>query len=102
MPVMANRKCSKDDCSRPAAGKHQWCLECQAAHKREYTKNREILAHASAFSQGVEAMRFTLAVEFRRLGLAVVSCFEVSDVIRRAPSPRPQQTPEPQAKSAAV
>jgi hypothetical protein len=83
---MLNKICSKCKVF-PATAKHPWCLECRAENQAANREAKDTLAHTKGYGEGVEAMRETLAVEFERLGTAVVTCLEVSKAIRVSPRP---------------
>jgi hypothetical protein len=81
------KKCSA--CGKnPRSGKHAYCSGCNTVYHQKRRETEAVQAEAQGFGKGVEAMRQTLANEFRRLGMARVTCFEVSEAIAR--SPRPQ------------
>lgn len=82
----AERMCSKCKIS-PATNKHPWCLFCKAENQAANREAKDALARTKGYSEGVEAMRETLAAEFERLGTAVVTCLEVSKAIRVSPRP---------------
>lgn len=71
----------------PATNKHPWCLECKAENQASNRAAKDTLARVKGYSEGVEAMRETLAAEFLRLGNAVVTCIEVSKAIQVSPRP---------------
>lgn len=73
---------------KPSADKQRWCAECFAAYQMGHAQTKLAQARGVGFSDGVEAMRETLALEFQRLGFATVSCAEVAGAIRRAPRPQ--------------
>lgn len=80
------RICSKCNLF-PATRNHRWCLECKAENQASNRQAKDALARAKGYGEGVEAMRETLAAEFERLGGALVTCVEVSKVIRVSPRP---------------
>lgn len=81
------RKCTKCN-ERDAAGKHQWCLPCQAEYRKSYGVARETLARGRGFGEGVEAMRRMLVVELKSFGFTRVTMWEAAAMIERAPRPR--------------
>jgi hypothetical protein len=83
---MVGKTCSKCKLS-PATAKHPWCLECRAENQAANREAKDALARTKGYSEGVDAMRETLAAEFERLGTAVVTCLEVSKAIRVSPRP---------------
>jgi hypothetical protein len=63
-------------------------LECKAENQASNRAAKDVLARTKGYSEGVEAMRETLAAEFERLGGAIVTCTEVGGAIRKAPRPQ--------------
>lgn len=84
-PEVDSKTCAR--CTAPAK-KDGYCGPCRAAYQREYEQIRAAQARGAGFAEGVEAMRKTLADEFQRIGMSMVSCLEVSRAIREAPAPR--------------
>jgi len=83
-------QCSKCSTTLDTEGYPKWCKACRAKYKREYESLKGDMAASRGFSQGVEAMAQTLALEFGRKGPAMVSCSEVAGAIQVAPRPRYQ------------
>jgi len=53
------------------------------------------MSERKGFRAGVEAMRELLAKEFEQIGSGGFNGYEIANLIRQVPGPRPDEKPEP-------
>lgn len=79
--------CSKCSGDLDTTGYPRWCKSCRAEWKREYLQVKAKMEREAAFFRGVDSDRTMLAVEFARLGNAMLSGTEIAHAISFAPRP---------------
>lgn len=92
VPAEVSATCSRCSKELDTEGSPNWCKACRAKYQREY---KDLIARRSsekAYNAGVEAMRQTLALEFSRIGKAILTGREIAFAISHAPRPTMQLT----------
>ena len=83
------RKCSRCENLVEHDGYPKWCKECKTKWQKEYRAIKEAMAEGKGFIGGARAMQDVLASEFDRLGSGTFPGYEIADLIRNCPVPKP-------------